>query len=273
MVLTTPGGEKVYFNEVAELKEAPGSTKIIRSDQKRSITVLADVDEREGNILEITNAVRKAFGNLQGKYPGYKLEFKGQRQEFEQSMQDLVKSFTVAVLLIYLILGALFKSYIQPLVVMLAIPFAANGVILGHTIMGMSMGILSMMGMVALAGVVVNDSLLLVSFANELRLGGRVVHEALFHAGQLRLRPILLTTITTAAGLTPLGFFASGQARFLAPMAISIIFGLTVSTVLTLIIIPCSYAVVEELRQIVRSWFGLRRDAFLKEIPEEKQKV
>lgn len=263
LVLTTPGGEKVYFSEVAELTEAPGNTKIIRSDQKRSITVLADVDEKEGNTLEITNDVRKAFANLQAHYPGYKLEFKGKRQEFEQSFQDLRKSFAVAVLLIYLILGALFKSYIQPLVVMLAIPFAANGVILGHAVMGLSLGILSMMGMVALAGVVVNDSLLLVSFVNELRREGRPLFQALVRSGQLRLRPILLTTITTAAGLTPLGFFSSGQAKFLSPMAISIIFGLTVSTVLTLIIIPCSYAIVEDLRQAIRSLVGLKRDAFL----------
>jgi len=270
LVLTTPGGEKVYFSEIAELTEAPGSTKVIRSDQKRAITVLGDVDEKEGNALEITNKARKAFANLQAHYPGYKLEFKGKRQEFEQSMQDLIKSFVVAVLLIYLILGALFKSYIQPLVVMLAIPFAANGVILGHTVMGLSLGILSMMGMVALAGVVVNDSLLLVSFVNQLRRDGTPLLQALLRSGQLRLRPILLTTITTAAGLTPLGFFASGQAKFLSPMAISIIFGLTVSTVLTLIIIPCSYAIVEELRQTIRSFFGLQRDAFLKQIPDSE---
>ena len=262
LVLTTPNGEKVYFGQVAELTEVPGNTKITRSDQKRSITVLADVDEREGNTLEITNEVQKRFANLQAQYPGYKLEFKGKRQELEQSIQDLMKSFLVAVLLIYLILGALFKSYIQPLVVMLAIPFAANGVVLGHAVMGLSMGILSLMGMVALAGVVVNDSLLLVSFVNELRREGTPMLQALLRSGQLRLRPILLTTLTTAAGLTPLGFFASGQAKFLSPMAISIIFGLTVSTVLTLIIIPCSYAIVEELRQAIRSFFGLQRDAF-----------
>jgi multidrug efflux pump subunit AcrB len=266
LVLTTPSGEKVYFSEVAELTEAPGSTKVIRSDQKRSITVLADVDEREGNILEITNAVRSAFANLQLEYPGYKLEFKGKRQEFEQSVQDLMKSFLVAILLIYLILGALFKSYIQPLVVMLAIPFAANGVVLGHAAMGMSLGFLSLMGMVALAGVVVNDSLLLVSFVNELRREGTPLLDALLRSGQLRLRPILLTTITTAAGLSPLGFFASGQAKFLSPMAISIIFGLTVATVLTLVIIPCSYAIVEEWRQAIRSLFGLKRDVFREEM-------
>jgi multidrug efflux pump subunit AcrB len=270
LVLTTPSGEKVYFSEVAELREAPGNTKIIRSDQKRSITVLGDVDEKEGNTLQITKQVQKRFANLQDHYPGYKLEFKGERQELEQSMQDLLKSFVVAVLLIYLILGALFKSYIQPLVVMLAIPFAANGVVLGHAVMGLSLGLLSLMGMVALAGVVVNDSLLLVSFVNQLRREETPLVEALLRSGQLRLRPILLTTVTTAAGLTPLGFFASGQAKFLSPMAISIIFGLTVSTALTLIIIPCSYAIVEELRQAIRSVFGLRRDAFIKEIPESK---
>ncbi|NIQ39128.1 MAG: MMPL family transporter [Proteobacteria bacterium] len=268
LLLTTPTGEKIYFNEVAELKVATGNTKIIRSDQKRSITVLADVDAKEGNTLEITKEVRKAFTGLQAQYPGYKLEFKGERQEFEQSMLDLVKSFAIAVLLIYLILGALFKSYIQPLVVMLAIPFAANGVILGHAVMGLSLGILSMMGMVALAGVVVNDSLILVSFINDIRREGTPVFQALLQAGQIRLRPILLTTITTVAGLTPLGFFASGQAKFLSPMAISIIFGLSISTVLTLIIIPCSYAIVEDFRQTLRGVIGIRKDAFLKETPE-----
>jgi len=271
LVLTTPSGEKVYFSEVADLTEAPGSTKIIRSDQKRSITVLADVDAKEGNTLQITNEVQAHFANLQARYPGYRLEFKGERQELEESIQDLIKSFAVAVLLIYLILGALFKSYIQPLVVMLAIPFAANGVILGHAVMGLSLGMLSLMGMVALAGVVVNDSLLLVSFVNELRREGMPLLQALLRAGGLRLRPILLTTITTVAGLTPLGFFASGQAKFLAPMAISIIFGLTVSTLLTLIIIPCSYAIVEEWRQGIRSLFGLHRNAFAREEPDEKQ--
>jgi multidrug efflux pump subunit AcrB len=270
LVLTTPSGEKVYFSEVAELTEAPGSSKIIRSDQKRSLTVLADVDEKKGNALQITNQVRRRFADLQARYPGYKLEFKGERQELERSMQDLLKSFLVAVLLIYLILGALFKSYIQPLVVMLAIPFAANGVILGHAVMGLSLGLLSLMGMVALAGVVVNDSLLLVSFVNQLRREGTPLLQALLRSGQLRLRPILLTTVTTVAGLSPLGFFASGQAKFLSPMAISIIFGLTVSTVLTLIIIPCSYAIVEDLRQAIRSFFGLHRDVYRKEKADQK---
>ncbi len=273
LVLTTPAGEKVYFSEVAELRQEVGSTKIIRSDQKRSITVLGDVDEKEGNTLEITKQVRKAFSNLQAQYPGYKLEFKGQRQEFEQSMFDLLKSFLVAVLLIYLILGALFKSYIQPLVVMLAIPFAANGVILGHAVMGLSFGILSVMGMVALAGVVVNDSLILVSFVNGLRREGMPLGQALVRGGEIRLRPILLTTVTTVAGLTPLGFFASGQAKFLSPMAISIIFGLSVSTVLTLIIIPCSYAIVEGFRQNLRGLVGIKKDVFLEDVTDSKQEA
>jgi multidrug efflux pump subunit AcrB len=268
LVLTTPSGEKVYFSEVAELKQEAGNTKIIRSDQKRSITVLADVEKKQGNTLEITNRVQNAFDNLQDVYPGYKLEFKGERQEFERSMQDLLKSFVIAVLLIYLILGALFKSYIQPLVVMLAIPFAANGVILGHAVMGLSLGMLSMMGMVALAGVVVNDSLILVSFVNQLRREGEPMHQAIVRGGRLRLRPILLTTVTTVAGLVPLGFFASGQAKFLAPMAISIIFGLSVATVLTLIIIPCSYAIVDDWRRGLRRFLGLRTDVFAEELPE-----
>jgi multidrug efflux pump subunit AcrB len=215
MVLTTPSGEKVYFREVAEVQEGKGYTKIVRSDEKRTITVLGDVDEKEGNTLEITSRVQRQFQDLGSRYPGYKLEFKGKRQEIEQSVMDLTKSFGVAILLIYLILGALFKSYIQPLVVMLAIPFAANGVVLGHAVMGLNLGFLSLMGMVALGGVVVNDSLILVDFINQRRKGGHPLMESIVHAGQIRLRPILITTITTVVALVPLGFFASGQAKFL----------------------------------------------------------
>lgn len=217
------------------------------------------MDEQEGNLLEITTQVQKRFRGLNAQYPGYKLEFKGERREFEESVADLVRAFVVAVLPIYLILGALFKSYMQSLVVMLAIPFAATGVILGHAVMGLSLGFLSMMGMVGLTGVVVNDSLILVSFVNDLRREGMPLYQALIRAGELRLRPILLTTITTVAGLTPLGFFASGQAKFLSPMAISIIFGLPVSTILTLIIIPCSYAIVEHWRQACEAGSVLTR--------------
>ncbi|MGQ4808521.1 Multidrug resistance protein MexB [Candidatus Entotheonellaceae bacterium PAL068K] len=264
LVLTAPTGEKVYFSEVAELREQPGYTRIIRADKKRAITVLADVDAQEGNLLEITSQVQERFRGLDTQYPGYKLAFKGERQEFEQSVADLVRAFVLAGLLIYLILGALFKSYMQPLVVMLAIPFAANGVILGHAILGLPLGFLSLMGMVALTGVVVNDSLILVSFVNDLRRAGMPLYQALVRAGELRLRPILLTTITTVAGLTPLGLFASGQAKFLSPMAISIIFGLPVSTLLTLIIIPCSYAIVEHWRQALRGWIGLHQDVFFR---------
>ncbi len=176
-------------------------------------------------------------------------------------MYDLLKSFTVAILIIYLILGALFKSYIQPLVVMLAIPFAANGVVLGHAVMGINLGFLSLTGMVALGGVVVNDSLILVDFINRRRRAGESMIESIVRSGQIRLRPILMTTITTVVALVPLGFFASGQAKFLAPMAISLIFGLIVATVLTLVIIPCSYAIVEGWRGTLRHLVGLRRDA------------
>jgi multidrug efflux pump subunit AcrB len=260
LVLTTPTGEKVYFREVAEVKEGKGYTKIVRSDEKRTITVLGDVDEKEGNTLEITRRVQRQFQDLNSRYPGYKLEFKGKRQEIEQSVMDLLKSFGVAILLIYLILGALFKSYIQPLVVMLAVPFAANGVVLGHAVMGLNLGFLSLMGMVALGGVVVNDSLILVDFINQGRKAGHSLIESIVNAGQIRLRPILITTITTVVALVPLGFFASGQAKFLSPMAISIIFGLMVATVLTLVIVPCSYAIVDGWRGTLRQLVGLRRD-------------
>ena len=144
----------------------------------------------------------------------------------------------------FLILGTLFKSVTQPFVIMFAIPLASLGVILGHWVMGRDLSFMSLVGLLALAGVVVNDSLILVDLVNRLRAQGVELEEALRRAGRQRFRPIVLTTITTMLGLFPLTFFASGQARFLQPMAISVFFGLLVATLLILLVVPATYGVL-----------------------------
>ncbi|RMF85773.1 MAG: efflux RND transporter permease subunit, partial [Nitrospinota bacterium] len=166
--------------------------------------------------------------------------------EAEESILSMVKAFVIALLLIYFILGSLFRSFLQPFVVLLAIPFAIDGVIIGHLVMGRTLSTLSLLGLVALSGVVVNDSLVLVSYINTLREEGVELFEAIVQAGKIRFRPILLTSITTITGLSPLAFFATGQAKFLSPMAIALVWGLAFSTLLTLLIIPCFYAVAED---------------------------
>ncbi|MCH7768233.1 MAG: efflux RND transporter permease subunit [Nitrospinae bacterium] len=255
--LDAPGGQKVAFSEVAYIVEERGYTQISRIDKRRAITVLADVDKTQGNALEISRFVTARFADLQDRYPGYRLRLKGEQKDFEESVVSLVKAFIVAVLLIYFILGSAFRSFIQPLIIMAAIPFAVDGVIVGHIAMGMNLTFLSLIGTVALAGIVVNDSLVLVDFINNLRRRGLELTEAIVEGGKLRIRAICLTSLTTIAGLSPLAFFASGQARFLMPMALSIVWGLAFSTVLILLVIPCFYAAVDDLKRASRRLVGL----------------
>ncbi len=254
--LDTPGGHKVAFSEVAYIVEKRGFTQISRSEMKRAVTVLADVDKTKANALEVAGFVAERFSDLSERYPGYRLRFKGEQKDVEESVVSLVKAFVVAVLLIYFILGSAFRSFIQPLIIMCAIPFAVDGVIVGHIAMGMNLTLLSLIGTVALVGIVVNDSLVLVDFINNLRRQGLELTEAIVEGGKLRIRAICLTSVTTIAGLSPLAFFASGQARFLSPMALSITWGLAFSTILILLLIPCFYAAVDDLKRATQWLVG-----------------
>lgn len=257
MKLTLPSGEKVFLRDVAYLDTAIGASKIRRDDQKRTITVLADVDTRQANAFQVTQRLKREFADVAGQFPGYRVVVKGERQEAEESLAALPRVSLIAFMLIYFILGSLFQSFVQPLIVMAAIPFALDGVVIGHLIMGEPLSFLSMMGLVALAGVVVNDSLILVDFINRSREMGIPRDEAVLASGTSRLRPVLLTTITTVGGLIPLAFFASGQAKFLSPMAISVVWGLSFATLLTLILIPCLYAMLDDLKLLLRRKLGL----------------
>ncbi len=257
MKLTLPSGEKVFLRDVARLETAIGNSKIRRDDQKRTITVLADVDSREANAFQVAQRLKRKFADVGRQVPGYRVVVKGERQEAEASLAALPQVSLIALMLIYFILGSLFQSFIQPFIVMAAIPFALDGVVIGHLIMGEALSFLSMMGLVALGGVVVNDSLILVDFINRSREAGTPRDEAILASGVARLRPVLLTTVTTVGGLIPLAFFASGQAKFLSPMAISVVWGLAFATILTLILIPCLYAILEDLKGLILRKLGL----------------
>ena len=257
MKISLPSGEKVFLRDVAHLETAIGTSKIRRDDQKRTITVLADVDTREANAFQVAQRLKREFADVGGKVPGYRVVVKGERQEAEASLAALPRISLIAFMLIYFILGSLFQSFIQPLIVMAAIPFALDGVVIGHLMMGEPLSFLSMMGLVALVGVVVNDSLILVDFINRSREAGVPRDEAIFASGTARLRPVLLTTVTTVGGLIPLAFFSSGQAKFLSPMAISVVWGLSFATLLTLILVPCLYAMLDDLKVLIRRKLGL----------------
>ena len=250
--VTAPGGARVPLGAVAEVRERDALAVVTRDDGERSIRVFADVNKELGNAREINEAVGEAFADVGSEYPGYFVELKGDAEETAESMAGLLRSTLIAILAIYLVLGTLFRSLTQPMVIMFAIPFALIGMVGGHLLMGRGLSLMSLIGATALAGVVVNDSLILVDFVNIRRARGEPLVGALIESGRLRFRPILLTSITTMLGLSPLTFFASGQARFLQPMAITIFFGLAAATGLILVVIPCAYGILADVHELAR---------------------
>lgn len=230
----------VPITEVAEMTEARSYTSIHRSQQRRSISILGDVQENGNNANDLMTYFQTKFVPLLLQdYPGIRVEYEGTTEERQKSFSSLGIALPVAFLLIYMLLAGLFRSYFQPLVVMSAIPFGLLGAIVGHYITDNPITILSCIGFLALSGILVNDSLVLVDFINTRLRQGIDPFEANVMGAKLRLRAIMLTTLTTAAGLTPLMFETSFQAKFLIPMAVTLTYGLIFATVLTLIIVPC----------------------------------
>ena len=239
----------IPLRQIAELTETDGVTSLYRSQNSRAVTVYANVDDQQGNTSDILNGVQKKFDeSIQADHPNVRIEFLGSFEEMRKSFAGLKLAFPVALLLIYMMLAGLFRSYGQPLVVMAAIPFGIQGAIIGHLLTNNPITILSLIGMVALSGILVNDSLVLVDFINSRVRQGIDHFEASIDGAKLRLRAILLTTLTTAAGLTPLMFETSFQAKFMIPMAVTLTFGLIFATALTLVIVPALNLIFMELR-------------------------
>ena len=245
--VTNSKGEQVRLLSVADMEWKRGYSTINHYNGKRTIKVFADVDTSVITSGQLTKKVQTFFDSISKRYPGYTIGFGGEREEQMKSVSSLLRATVIALLIIYLILGTLFKSFLQPLVVLSAIPFAFIGVIVGHKIMGEPIGILSLIGFAALVGIVVNDSLVMVDFINKARVRGAPRWLSVLRSAFVRFRPVVLTSLTTIFGLSTLAFKTTGQAAFLAPMAISIVFGLVFSTVLTLVIIPCAYAVLDDI--------------------------
>jgi HAE1 family hydrophobic/amphiphilic exporter-1 len=259
MWLAAPAGGMVPLSEVAELREGSGYSAIRRLDRRRSVTVTADTDDATNPEL-IAEAIAPTLEELRAKHPSIVIDTGGRQRNVREAFATLPIAAAAAALMIYVILAWLFGSYFQPFAVMLAIPFGMIGVVWGHWLLGFSMTFLSLIGFVALAGVVVNNSLVYVEFANAFRREGLGLREALVQAGRLRLRPIVLTTMTTVLGLSPLMLEQSFQARFLIPMAISISFGLISATVLTLLVLPAILVIVDDaIGLAILAWTGRRR--------------
>ena len=248
---------EVPLGQVAQGELASGYSTITRTDRKRSINIVADVDLTKANANEILAKFEKDhISPLLKDYPSVNYSFEGEQREQRDTLGSLFKNFTLALFVVYVLLAVPFKSYLQPLIIMSAIPFGFTGAVIGHLVMGMNLAVLSIIGIVALSGVVVNDSLVMVDFINRYkREDGKTNLEAAMAAGPRRFRPILLTSVTTFVGLFPLLIEKSVQAKFLVPMAISLAFGVLFATLITLILVPTSYMVIEDIKGIFYKYF------------------
>ena len=247
MMILTPNGSTIPVRQIAQLEIGEGLSSIERKDRKRSINVTADVDLSITNGNEVIASLTKnIIPRILKKYNSVSYSLEGEQQEQGENLKSLGKNFLLAMIVVYMLLAIPFKSYFQPLVVMSSIPFGITGAVIGHIFMGMNLSILSMMGIVALTGVVVNDSLVMVDFINRYRNEGNTIREAVLEAGPRRFRPIFLTSLTTFVGLIPLILEKSTQAKFMIPMAVSLSFGVLFATAITLLLVPVSYLTLEQ---------------------------
>ncbi len=253
MRIRTPNGNWVPFSSVAEFKMGEGVSSIQREDRKRAVSVFADFDPEKVQSSLVTDEIRNEFiPQLVSKYPGVKSELSGQSKEVGELINEVVRSLAVAFIFIYILLAIPLKSYIQPIMVMSVIPFGFIGAIVGHLIFGKSFNMMSFFGIIALAGVVVNDSLIMVEFVNRARREGLSLLDAVLQAGTQRFRAIMLTSLTTFFGLFPIMFETSLQAQVVIPMALSLAFGILFATVITLLLIPCLYMILEDVKGFFR---------------------
>ena len=250
-IIRAPDGTAVPLLNVVEITEGQTFTNINRRDGKRIINVSMDV-EPAGAQTRVLNALsQEVLPQLRADFPGVTWTFEGSQAEMRESTQALWSGFIIAMLLIFALLAVALNSYIQPLVVMLAIPFGIVGAVIGHILLGYDLSLVSLMGVIALSGVVVNDSLIMIDYANK-RRGELSAYEAIHEAGVRRFRPIILTTLTTFGGLMPIILETSSQAYQLIPMAISLGFGIVFATAIILVIVPCLYMILYDTVKVTK---------------------
>ncbi|MDJ0975902.1 MAG: efflux RND transporter permease subunit [Planctomycetota bacterium] len=252
LYIRTPSGGRMPLVEAVDFEMERGYASLARVDTRRAATIKAEIDETKANVAKVNAGLKKQLETISEEIPGVSVTFEGARRETQESVGSLQYLFPIAMLLIFAIIAILFRSYVQPVIVMASIPFAMIGAIGGHFLLGYPYTILSMIGTVALAGIVVNDGLILVDLANRKRREGEPLIEAVVGAARGRMRAILLTSITTCVGLAPLMLEKSFQAQFLIPMAVAIVFGLAFATVIILVLVPLMYLIIEDLRACMR---------------------
>jgi len=251
-IIRTPNGTQVPLLNVVRVKEGVTFTNINRRDGRRVVNVGMDVEPASAQTRVLKSLNQDVLPQLRADFPGITWTFEGSQAEMRESTSALWTGFTIAMLVIFALLAIALNSYVQPIIVMLAIPFGIVGAVIGHILLGYDLSLVSLMGVIALSGVVVNDSLIMIDYANKNR-GDKPAYEAIFEAGIRRFRPIILTTLTTFGGLTPIILENSRQAYQLIPMAISLGFGIVFATAIILVIVPCLYLIFDDLLKAVTS--------------------
>jgi len=248
--IKTSTGALVPLEKIAKVKEGRSYTEIIRKDGRRIVSVESNIVPESDTPKVIEKLEADVFPELFKMYPGLLIDYGGKQADARDSMLSLAQGFLLTLLLIYITLALPLQSYSQPLIVMSAIPFGVVGAFIGHMIMGYSLSVISIMGIVALAGVVINDTLVLIDYTNRKRSEGSTPWEAIVAGGTRRFRPIILTTLTTFVGLAPMIFETSVQARFMIPMAISLGYGIVFATAISLVLIPALYLILEDVKSM-----------------------
>ncbi len=267
MRIRTAAGQEIPLLSVANIDFGPGFSTITRTNGLRRVAVTADVDPKRANAQEVFAALSAKngfFQQLQAAYPGLHISMQGEKKDMRESFSSIEISFPLTVLGIFVIVATIFRSYVQPLVILVSIPFGIIGAILSHLFMGYDLSMMSMFGIVALSGVVVNDAIVLIERINENLAEGMSFHNAIVKGGARRFRAILLTSVSTVGGLAPLIMEKDMQAQFLIPMALSLAGGVIGSTILTLVLIPSLLVIVNDGRRLIgwlRTGIWLEREA------------
>jgi multidrug efflux pump subunit AcrB len=253
MLITAPNGRLVPLANVANFIPGKGPSQITRIDRYRVLNVTADVDKDNTNMVVLQGELREFIDDMLTRYPGITYDMEGEQRQQRESFGSLQSAITILLFVIYCLLALPLKSYVQPLIVMSVIPFGIIGAIIGHWIMGHPLSFLSILGLMALLGVVINDSLVLVDYINQQHRAGEPLRDAVRRAGVARFRPVMLTSLTTFFGLLPLLSEKASAAQILIPMAISLGFGILFATVITLILIPTNVLIVDDIRRYLKS--------------------
>lgn len=253
MRVRAPNGQDIPFEQVANIDVGQGFDSIIRVDGERSVTVTAKVDKALLDPGEVTREViNNVMPDLLERYPRVSFELQGNSREQQEAMMGLAQGLLFALFAIYALLAIPLRSYSQPLIIMSVIPFGVVGAIVGHLLLAKAVSVLSICGIIALSGVVVNDSLIMVDFVNRARKEGLSLIDAVINAGTYRFRAIILTSLTTFMGLMPIVFERSLQAQIVIPMAISLAFGILFATIITLLLVPALYLILNDIKNIFR---------------------